>query len=137
MDNYLETLEPIKQEIIARLYGIDEINPDAIGRSNSRKALRRSTKQHSDLAKTTTAESEPQSDENGQLQSAETKSYEIPPPPSYEKLADELSLHGDPEGILRHASSHRKNSLVLTESDVVRLEQEALRELARGRRKKR
>ena len=54
--------------------------------------------------------------------------------PSYEELALDLTLNGNPKEILRYATKHENNRLILDEQDIQELEQEALRELARGNR---
>lgn len=108
MDNLLEILEPIKQMIISRLYGICECG--SLGCQEQ--AVSADSK--ADCIKT-------------------NQSCEKPQNPSYESLAEELSVRGDPLGLLRYASSHRANTLVFTEDDILELEQSALRDLALGR----
>jgi hypothetical protein len=114
MDNLLESLEPIKQMIISRLYGICGCgNPKC-------------------LKQPTSIESKDGC--NKVDETSEGQTCDGLPNRSYEALARELSVLGDPIGILRYASSHRANTLFFTEDDIQELEQAALRDLALGRR---
>jgi hypothetical protein len=53
---------------------------------------------------------------------------------SYEDIAYDISLNGDPLGILKYATKHVNERLIFDRDDIHKLEQEALRELARGNR---
>jgi hypothetical protein len=136
MEKALDVLDSIKREIITKRFGIykkDEEEQGLLQAGGSQESF--------------SGSESPCNGEGGFLhrQKSNSKSAEPnvvpltpgsgkPSVPSYEELARDITLNGNPKEILRYATKHEKNRLILDEQDIKALEQEALRELARGNR---
>jgi hypothetical protein len=126
-NEFLLGLEPIKREIIGRLYGLNE--PTAETASSNKFNSQNTSSQETSLLKKTSPKATSSS-----YNIFESRDFTHEDAPSYEDLAEELSSSKYPEEVFRYASGYSQNSLKLTEEDIIQLEQDALRELARGNR---
>jgi hypothetical protein len=141
MEKALEVLEPIKREVISRLYGID-VSSTQNSQNPLLTLVENQTQQPKALvpitsANKSSAETKTPPEKNMPNDVEESNSLLSRPPkhlPSYSEIAQLLSEQGNPKDILKYANNHQNNLLVFDETDIKELEQQALRELARGNR---
>ena len=137
MEKALDVLDSIKREIITKRFGIQrntETN-NPLSHSKNFGSVDRSPNKGEELSvhqvDKNSENSTPSDVFTSSLKSGLTKSI---PVPSYDELAQDLTANGNPKEILKYATKHENNRLVLDGRDIQALEQEALRELARGNR---
>jgi len=139
MEKALNVLDSIKREIITKRFGIRQ------GDGGEKGVIQAFASQESCPGSESPYSGEKvvvyqQESINSNNNTAEPKVVPLKPGnkkpcvPSYEELARDLTLNGNPKEILRYATKHEKSRLILDEQDIQALEQEALRELARGNR---
>lgn len=139
MEKALDVLDSIKREIITKRFGIRQVTEEAKGDIQAFGSQESCVVNESPSNGETVAvyQQEPNNPNSVSTESkvVQLKSgYKKPSVPSYEELARDITQNGNPKEILRYATKHEKSRLILDEQDIQALEQEALRELARGNR---
>jgi hypothetical protein len=139
MEKALDVLDSIKREIITKRFGIrtDIANGTPVSEAHKPQNFYSSIESPHDGEEVSVHQRDsgcPNGDLSPKAAVCSKSGLNKPIVPSYEELAQELTLNGNPKEILRYATKHENNRLILDEQDIQELEQEALRELARGNR---
>jgi hypothetical protein len=139
MEKALDVLDSIKREIITKRFGIrqDRGADGVVSEAHAPKGScsgSESLNSGEEVSVHKQASSSSKEDSSPKVVVSLKSGYKKPSVPSYRELAQELTANGNPKEILRYATKHENNRLILDEQDIQELEQEALRELARGNR---
>lgn len=136
MEKALDMLDSIKREIITKRFGIgiDTSENSSFAQPASPRNLCSRSQSPQDGEEGSLHQQNSGRDAFAHTSVSQTSGEKKSKIPSYEELALDLTLNGNPKEILRYATKHENNRLILDEQDIQELEQEALRELARGNR---